>query len=149
MNIKFSKVRLAIATLFFATATAHAAAPQPTIEVHRDANCGCCKSWVSYMEEQGFQVIDHVEEDMVAVKRKLGVPRHLASCHTATLNGKFIEGHVPAAQVTELSKRADLQGIAVPGMPAGSPGMEVPGIVHPYRVIGVSAQGEKILATYP
>jgi len=101
------------------------------------------------MEEQGFQVIDHVEEDMVAVKRKLRVPRPLASCHTATLNGKFIEGHVPAAQVTELSKRADLQGIAVPGMPAGSPGMEVPGIVHPYRVIGVSAQGEKILATYP
>jgi len=101
------------------------------------------------MESKGFEVIDRVEQDMIKVKSDLQVPRHLASCHTATLNGRFIEGHVPAAQVIELSKRSDLTGIAVPGMPAGSPGMEVPGIAHPYEVIGVSVGEEKVIATYP
>ncbi|UAW97575.1 DUF411 domain-containing protein [Halopseudomonas nanhaiensis] len=149
MSIKPSKAWSAIPPLFFAAIHAYASSPQLTVEVHRDANCGCCKSWISYMESKGFEVIDRVEQDMIKVKSDLQVPRHLASCHTATLNGRFIEGHVPAAQVIELSKRSDLAGIAVPGMPAGSPGMEVPGIAHPYEVIGVSVGEEKVIATYP
>ncbi len=149
MSIKPSKSWLAIPTLFFAAISAYASSLPLTVEVHRDANCGCCKSWVSYMESKGFEVLDRVEPDMMKVKSDLQVPRHLASCHTATLNGRFIEGHVPAAEVIELSKRFDLKGIAVPGMPAGSPGMEVPGITHPYEVIGVSVDGEEVMATYP
>lgn len=149
MSTKTKVLQLATATLLLLASTAHAADEGLTIDVHRDANCGCCKSWVSYMAAQGFEVIDHVETDMIAVKRGLGVPQRLASCHTATLNEKFIEGHVPAAEVLALSKRNDLLGIAVPGMPAGSPGMEVPGVSHPYAVIAVTASDEEVMASYP
>ena len=96
------------------------AADALTIDVHRDANCGCCKKWISHLEANGFKVVDHVESNMTAVKQRLGVAPRLASCHTAVIDGKFVEGHVPAAQVIELTKRDDLLGIAVPGMPAGS-----------------------------
>lgn len=97
------------------------AADALTIDAHRDANCGCCKKWISHLEANGFKVVDHVESNMTAVKQRLGVAPRLASCHTAVIDGKFVEGHVPAAQVIELTKRDDLLGIAVPGMPAGSP----------------------------
>ena len=91
------------------------AADALTIDVHRDANCGCCKKWISHLEANGFKVVDHVESNMTAVKQRLGVAPRLASCHTAVIDGKFVEGHVPAAQVIELTKRDDLLGIAVPG----------------------------------
>lgn len=126
------------------------AADALTIDVHRDANCGCCKKWISHLEANGFKVVDHVESNMTAVKQSLGVAPRLASCHTAVIDGKFVEGHVPAAQVLDLSKRNDLVGIAVPGMPAGSPGMEVDGVQHAYQVIGHTENGtDLIIATYP
>ncbi len=149
MDINFRQLRRAAAIMLMLAPSVSVAAQSLTIDVHRDANCGCCKSWVAYMAEQGFEVVDHVENDMVSLKRELGVPNHLASCHTATLHGQFIEGHVPAAEVMALFNRPDLKGIAVPGMPAGSPGMEVPGIFHPYSVVGVSQAGEEVLASYP
>ena len=102
------------------------------------------------MEANGFNVIDHVERDMTSVKQRLGVAPRLASCHTAVIDGKFVEGHVPAAQIIELSKRDDLAGIAVPGMPAGSPGMEVGGTQHAYQVIGLTKAGtDQVIADYP
>lgn len=126
------------------------AADALTIDVHRDANCGCCKKWITHLEANGFKVVDHVESNMTAVKQSLGVAPRLASCHTAVIDGKFVEGHVPAAQVLELSKRNDLVGIAVPGMPAGSPGMEVDGVQHVYQVIGLTKTGaDQIVAEYP
>ena len=91
------------------------AADALTIDVHRDANCGCCKKWISHLEANGFKVVDHVESNMTAVKQRLGVAPRLASCHTAVIDGKFVEGHVPAAQVIELTKRDDLLGIGVKG----------------------------------
>ncbi|GGH92237.1 DUF411 domain-containing protein [Pseudomonas sp. NY15364] len=149
MKVKSKAVRLAALTALFSI-TAVQAAESMTIDVHRDANCGCCKKWISHLEANGFTVVDHVESDMASVKQKLGVAPRLASCHTAVIDGKFVEGHVPAAQVVELSKRNDLVGIAVPGMPAGSPGMEVGSVQHAYQVIGLTNAGtDQIVAEYP
>lgn len=148
MKVNSKGARLAaLAALFIITSVQ--ATESMTIDVHRDANCGCCKKWISHLEVSGFKVIDHVESDMASVKQKLGVAPRLASCHTAVIDGKFVEGHVPAAQVVELSERNDLVGIAVPGMPAGSPGMEVGGEQDAYQVIGLSNTGtEKVVAEY-
>ncbi|MCY1288082.1 hypothetical protein D9M70_371010 [compost metagenome] len=96
-----------------------------TIDVYRDPNCGCCKSWIKYQEANGFSVNDHVEPNMSALKQRLGVAPRLSSCHTTVIGGKFVEGHVPVAQIRELEKHPELLGIAVPGMPVGSPGMEM------------------------
>lgn len=126
------------------------AAPTQTIDVHRDPNCGCCSKWIAYLRENGFTVNDHVEENMSAVKAKLGVPEKLGSCHTGVVDGKFIEGHVPVQQIAELTKRSDLKGVAAPGMPMGSPGMESGGRKSAYQVIGLTQKGEEqVVADYP
>ncbi|KFX69998.1 metal-binding protein [Pseudomonas taeanensis MS-3] len=142
-------LRVAALAALFSGSAAQAADPL-SIDVHRDANCGCCKKWVAHLEANGFKVIDHVESNMTAVKQRLGVVPRLAACHTAVIDGKFVEGHVPAAQIVALSKRSDLLGIAVPGMPAGSPGMEVGGKQQAYQVIGLSKTGvDQVVAEYP
>ncbi|MDN7142178.1 MULTISPECIES: DUF411 domain-containing protein [Pseudomonas] len=149
MKVKSRFLRLTALAAFLTLPPVYAAVPT-AIDVHRDANCGCCTKWVAYMEQNGFKVIDHVETDMSAVKQNLGVVPRLASCHTAVIDGKFVEGHVPAEQVRELAKRSDLLGIAVPGMPAGSPGMEVDGVTHAYQVIGLTKSGgDEVVAEYP
>jgi hypothetical protein len=126
------------------------AAPSQTIDVHRDPNCGCCSKWISYLRDNGFTVNDHLEDNMSAVKAKLGVPEKLGSCHTGVVNGKFVEGHVPVQQITELANRSDLKGVAAPGMPMGSPGMEVGNRKSAYQVIGVTQLGEEqVVADYP
>ncbi|WP_079201825.1 DUF411 domain-containing protein [Pseudomonas sp. CC6-YY-74] len=142
-------LRVAALAALFSGSAAQAADPL-SIDVHRDANCGCCKKWVAHLEANGFKVIDHVESNMTAVKQRLGVVPRLAACHTAVIDGKFVEGHVPAAQIVALSKRSDLLGIAVPGMPADSPGMEVGGKQQAYQVIGLSKAGsDQVVAEYP
>ncbi|MFZ3205151.1 MAG: DUF411 domain-containing protein [Pseudomonas sp.] len=126
------------------------AAEPISIDVHRDANCGCCKAWISHLQDNGFSVNDHVESDMSAVKQRLGVPPRLASCHTGVIDGKFVEGHVPAADILKLRQQPDLLGAAVPGMPAGSPGMEMGDRQQAYQVIGLDQQGkERVLSDYP
>jgi hypothetical protein len=126
------------------------AAEPISIDVHRDANCGCCKAWISHLQDNGFSVNDHVASDMSAVKQRLGVPPRLASCHTGVIDGKFVEGHVPAADILKLRQQPDLLGAAVPGMPAGSPGMEMGDRRQPYQVIGLDRQGkERVLGDYP
>jgi hypothetical protein len=148
-TINRSRLRLLALGALLLLPGAYAAEPL-TIDVHRDANCGCCKSWIRHLEANGFKVIDHVENNMSAVKQELGVPHRLASCHTGVINGKFVEGHVPATQIIELTKRNDLLGIAVPGMPAGSPGMETSGVEQSYEVIGLMKTGnEQVVAEYP
>jgi hypothetical protein len=142
-------LRLAALSALFITSLAQAAELIP-IDVHRDANCGCCKKWIAHLEANGFKVNDHVETNMSEVKQHLGVPPRLASCHTAVINGKFVEGHVPAEQVLALSKRSDLLGVAAPGMPMGSPGMEMDGMADAYQVIGLSKNGtDEVIANYP
>lgn len=138
----------ALCALFISSLTQ--AAELIPIDVHRDANCGCCKKWIAHLEANGFKVNDQVETNMSEVKQRLGVPPRLASCHTGVINGKFVEGHVPAEQVLALSKRSDLLGMAAPGMPMGSPGMEMDGMADGYQVIGLGKDGtDEVIADYP
>lgn len=142
-------MRLYLLPLLVAPLFAQAADPV-TLDVYRDPNCGCCKAWISHLRDNGLQVNDHVENDMAAVKERLGVPHRLSSCHTGVIDGKFVEGHVPARDVLRLRERADLIGAAVPGMPIGSPGMEMDDRQDAYQVVGLDSQGrESVLAEYP
>ncbi|MBS5838002.1 MULTISPECIES: DUF411 domain-containing protein [Pseudomonas] len=142
-------LRVAALSALLLSGMAHAAEPL-TIDVHRDANCGCCKTWISHLQANGFKVNDHVEADMSSVKQRLGVQPRLASCHTGVINGKFVEGHVPADQVVALTRRDDLKGIAVPGMPIGSPGMEMGDRKDAFQVIGLTQEGrDVVVAEYP
>ncbi|MCY1275957.1 hypothetical protein D3C76_716120 [compost metagenome] len=126
------------------------AAEPLSIDVHRDANCGCCKDWIKHLEDNGFSVRDHVEPNMSEVKTRLGVPYSMGSCHTGVIDGKFVEGHVPAADILKLRERSDLVGAAVPGMPVGSPGMEMGSRHDAYQVVGLGKGGERVvLADYP
>lgn len=141
------RLPLLLAGLFCGLAQA---AEPIAIDVYRDPNCGCCKAWISHLQDNGFAVNDHVDSQMSALKQRLGVPPRLASCHTAVIDGKFVEGHVPAADILKLRQRPDLLGAAVPGMPAGSPGMEMGNRRQAYQVIGLDTQGdEHLLADYP
>ncbi|MFE1597400.1 DUF411 domain-containing protein [Methylobacterium sp. ID0610] len=100
----------------------------PTVAVTKDPNCGCCEKWVTHLRDAGFTVTV-TEGPVNPVKARLGVPRDLASCHTAQVGGYAIEGHVPASAIKRLlAERPAGTGLAVPGMPAGSPGMEVAGM---------------------
>lgn len=108
----------------------------------RSPSCGCCEGWIEHMQAQGFQIEDNVVDDIEAVKREHHVPPDLASCHTAIANGYVIEGHIPAADVSRLlAEKPDVLGIAVPGMPIGSPGMESGDIQQPYAVYTFTENG--------
>lgn len=133
--------------------TGSAATPDPVrasapgtqaMTVYRDPSCGCCSSWASAARQAGFNATVVDSDDMPGVKRRLGVPEALASCHTTTVGGYAIEGHVPLTDVQRLlaQRAAGIKGLAVPGMPAGSPGMEMPdGRTEPYEVLAFDASG--------
>jgi len=113
-----------------------------TITVFKDPNCGCCKSWVEHLRKHGFTVIARDTADVDAVKRTARVPQSLYSCHTAFVNGYVIEGHAPAADIERLlTEKPKVAGIAVGGMPAGSPGMEVGSRADRYDVIAFNRDG--------
>ena len=112
--------------------------------VHRDPGCGCCLAWAAIARRAGYAVRVVNEADMGALKRRLGVPQALYSCHTAVVGGLAIEGHVPMAHIARLlrDRPAGIRGIAVAGMPLGSPGMEVPGVpAQPFQVMAFDAAG--------
>src|SRR5262245_5107389 len=95
------------------------------ITVHKHPNCGCCSGWVKHLQQAGFTVKTGETKDLDAVKRRLGVPDDLVSCHTAQIEGYVLEGHVPAIALKRLlAEKPNAVGLAVPGMPVGSPGME-------------------------
>lgn len=116
--------KLLIATLFAASsALAHAAGEAVT--VYKDPNCGCCAAWIDHLREAGYKVKAVNSDDMAAVKKRLGVPDNLESCHTGVVDasGQVVEGHVPATALAKLIASPAVKGVAVPGMPANSPGM--------------------------
>lgn len=119
--------RAMLATAFVLIAAAAAApstAGEATIEVWKSPTCGCCSGWVEHLRENGLEVVTHDVEDLAPVKRMAGVPEHLQACHTAKIGDYVIEGHVPAGAIERLlAERPAVGGLAVPGMPAGSPGM--------------------------
>jgi hypothetical protein len=108
-----------------------------TVMVFKTATCGCCSKWVDHMRAAGFALKVQDVEDIAAVKERLGVAPEISSCHTSQVDGYVLEGHVPASAVQRLLKeRPKVTGLAVPGMPMGSPGMEVPsGQKDAYAVI--------------
>lgn len=142
--------RRAVSAMALAVASLAHAAPAHVIDVYRDPNCGCCSKWIAYLRDNGYTVNDHLEDNMSPLKARLGVPEALMSCHTGVVNGKFIEGHVPVQEIAELERRADLAGVAAPGMPMGSPGMEAGGHKSAYQVIGLKKTGgQEVVADYP
>jgi len=113
------------------------------LTVYKDPSCGCCTKWVEHLKGAGLQPDVHDRSDMDALKDSLGVPAALRSCHTAVAGRYVIEGHVPAADVKRLLASAPkgIIGVAVPDMPAGAPGMEVPGRADRYDVIAFAVDG--------
>ncbi|RTL48495.1 MAG: DUF411 domain-containing protein [Bradyrhizobiaceae bacterium] len=123
--------------------TVSAFAETPAITVHKDPNCGCCTGWVRHLKDAGFTVTVEETAQLPAIRKLLGVPSDLAACHTAEIAGYVIEGHVPALALRQLlEKRPAAIGLAVPGMPAGSPGMEG-GTPRKYDVVLFGATGRR------
>ncbi len=148
MNRKGSQRRrrwaLAVAPLALLACVQSAAATM--IEVVKSPHCGCCTHWIEYLRHEGFEVKVVDREDVSPFARQLGVPDDLRSCHTAVVEGYAVEGHVPAADIRRLlAERPDVAGIAVPGMPIGSPGMEQGGMRQRYQTLSFTRAGERRL----
>ena len=132
------------ATLLTASMTTatESAATEKEMTVYRSPTCGCCGKWIEHAKQNHFVIKDIVSDDMQAIKQKLGVPEKLASCHTVIVDGYVIEGHVPAADIEKLLQtKPEVVGIAAPGMPMGSPGMEMGGRQDDYDVISFDKAG--------
>ena len=127
----------------FVARFAHAA-DLPRIAVAKSPTCGCCGAWVDHMRAAGFRVDvqDVSDETLAALKRRVGIAPEHASCHTAEVDGYVVEGHVPAEDVKRLlAERPEARGLAVPGMPAGSPGMEMGDTRDAYDTLLIGADG--------
>ena len=98
----------------------------PEVLSYRSASCGCCKKWVNHLRDNGLEVVDKIVEDVSVIKNQYQIPNNLRSCHSAQIDNYTIEGHVPIESINKLFReKPNIKGIAVPGMPLGSPGMEM------------------------
>ena len=142
--MKFLKKLTLGATLILTSLNSFAADSLPEVTVYKSATCGCCSGWVKHMEENGFKVVSHDVQDLAHYKDKAGVPGDVRSCHTAFVDGYAVEGHVPAEDVLKLleEKTAGVTGLAVPGMPMGSPGMDYGHQKDAYKVISFTRDGK-------
>ncbi|MGQ4273959.1 DUF411 domain-containing protein [Terrihabitans sp. B22-R8] len=139
-----------LAAVSLAALSLRVEAGQAVIDVARSPQCGCCGGWIDHMRAAGFTVNDRLLDDVVPLKTALGIPADLHSCHTAVIEGYAIEGHVPAEDVRRLlAERPAARGIAVPGMPMGSPGMEAGSQRDPYEVVLFGAEGRTTFARHP
>lgn len=117
--------------------------PLPNMTVYKSPTCGCCKDWITHARGAGFTVKSVDMDDLTQIKRDAGVPRELESCHTVLVGRYVLEGHVPADLAKKmLNEKPDIIGLAVPGMPLGSPGMEQGGVKQPYNVIAFAKGGK-------
>ena len=134
---------LAVAAAMLAVRPARAAAP--ALEVWKSRGCGCCSAWASRFTAAGFTVQVYEVDDVAAVRAAAGVPPDLGGCHTAKVAGYVVEGHVPVPAVQRLlAERPAVVGLAVPGMPVGAPGMEMPDQpAEPFQVIAFAADGSR------
>jgi hypothetical protein len=142
------KKKIVIAVLFFAYAGIAGAqqkavkaeilktSASKSIDVYRSASCGCCGKWLEHLAAHQFKVIEHLVDDVKPIKSQYGVAPELASCHTAIVDGYVIEGHVPAGDIkTLLQQKPKISGLTVPGMPVGTPGMEMGAKKDAYQVL--------------
>jgi hypothetical protein len=138
-------IRLALgAWLLLVPAIGTTAQTRPTpVEVYKSPTCGCCSKWIDHLQSHGFIAKATNTDTIDEIKNSRGIPQKARSCHTAIVGGYVVEGHVPAADIHRLLKeRPAVVGIAVPGMPIGSPGMEVPGTpAQKYDVVSFSKDG--------
>lgn len=119
------------------------------IDVYKSPSCGCCGAWVDHVRKAGFKVRVTETDELEPVKAKAGVPGDLQSCHTSFVEGYVVEGHVPVREIQQLLKeRPAATGLAVPGMPSGSPGMEQGGRKDPYQVVLFSPSHRAVFAQY-
>ncbi len=152
--INIERRRLLLASLVLGLPGLALAAPAKVkVEVWKSPYCGCCKDWVAHLESSGFAVSVHEVGDLDGARRQLGMPERYASCHTAKVAGYLLEGHVPAADIRRLlADKPKAIGLAVPGMPVGSPGMDGPvynGRRDPYDVLLVQGDGlASVFASY-
>jgi hypothetical protein len=153
MSRHFARLGIIASVVALVLAGGHSAWAQRagTVEVFKTPTCGCCHLWVKHLEQNGFATRVTDMDDLSAVKKKHGVPAKATSCHTAVVGGYVLEGHVPAAEVKRLLKeKPAVAGLAVAGMPVGSPGMEVGRTVQPYNVLTFDKTGQlKVFASYP
>jgi hypothetical protein len=121
-----------------------------TMVVTRNPGCGCCSAWIEHVRSAGFQVEVIDSQDLAPLKARLGIPTRLVSCHTAEIGGYVLEGHVPAPAIERLlAERPDATGLAVPGMPIGSPGMEISGSSdESYEVVLFGPSSERTYARF-
>ena len=140
---------VALSTGSVSAQSTRAAATKPHLLVYKSPTCGCCAKWVEHVNAAGFTSETTNVPDVSPIKIKHGVPAELASCHTSLVGGYVIEGHVPAEDIRRLLReRPAVVGLAAPGMPAGSPGMDVPNS-PPYQVLSFDKQGRtKVFATH-
>jgi hypothetical protein len=123
----------------------------PLVEVYKNPDCGCCGAWVDHLKAAGFPVKVYETQDTGAVRKRHGIPDQFGSCHTGVVAGYALEGHVPAEDVKRLLARKPVAaGLSVPGMPVGSPGMEVGSRKDPYQVLLIDKAGRSsVFARYP
>ena len=148
IRLRRAMTPIAIAILAACTGVAQAA---PYV-MFRDPGCGCCTQWADHARAGlAHEVTMREDIPMAEIKAKYGVPADLASCHTSIVEGYVIEGHVPAREIKRLLRErpAGVKGLAVAGMPLGSPGMEMGGRVQPYQVIAFGEKGRTVYARYP
>lgn len=143
-------VGMSLASTAFASQPASYAQEFPEMTVTKDPSCGCCSAWIEHIRRAGFSVKVIESDEMTKFKTKLGVPMRLASCHTAEIGSYVVEGHVPAQTIRRLLSEKPLgRGLAVPGMPVGSPGMETIGVEpDTYDVVLFGEAGERRFARY-
>lgn len=141
---------LAIGAVTLMALPARAADSLPAVEVFRNPSCGCCGAWVDHLEAAGFDVRVTMVGDTSATRARYGLPDRFGSCHTAVVAGYVVEGHVPAVDIKKLLAMKPVAiGLAVPGMPAGSPGMDVGSHRDPYRVLLIDKQGrERVFSSH-
>ena len=132
-TLKAVLTALGAATLGFSK-SGSASSPDKVITVWKTPSCGCCKDWVIHLRKEGFHVVTNDVSDTAPFRQKFGLPAKFGSCHTAQVGGYVLEGHVPAREVRRLLREKPIAlGLAVPGMPVGSPGMEMPGEMQGVR----------------
>ncbi len=135
----------------FASAAPGGAAKPFDITVYRSPSCSCCGKWMEHLRKNGFAIKEIQSEDMAPIKRQHGVTDELKSCHTALIGGYVVEGHVPAGDIkTLLEKKPAVTGLSVPGMPVGTPGMEMGDRHDPYAVVQFDRSGAvRVFHDYP
>lgn len=135
-----------------ASPTTDLASQALNITVYRTPTCGCCKGWVEHLKQNGFQVTDLVkpESEIQTIRQKYNLPSNLASCHTSEVAGYLVEGHIPVADVKRLiAQKPNIAGISVPGMPIGTPGMEMGDRKESFNVFAFKKDGQtKIFNSY-